>query len=97
MSRKVTRFTVPVDVRYDSDRSSAADAVEDFYRALMEAEQAGFLDRTIIDISYGGPDSPMGKTDAYDADLETEDDDERTDDEDNEDAGLQTVAVGGPR
>jgi hypothetical protein len=57
MKVTVTFITIPASVTYDPRHSTAEAAVEDFFRALGEAEQAGFLDRQIIDIGYGGPDN----------------------------------------
>jgi hypothetical protein len=53
--RKIVTFTIPFAATYDAARSTAEAAIEDVFRALGEAEQAGFFDRTIIDFTYGGP------------------------------------------
>ena len=69
--RKTTRFHMVVSVTYDEAHSTQQAAIEDFYRMLAETEQAGFMDRQIIDISYGEP--VGGSVFLFDADPPDED------------------------
>lgn len=72
--RKTTKFHMPVSVTYDEAHSTQQAAIEDFYRMLGEAEQAGFMDRQIIDLSYGEP--VGGSVFLYDAEPADDDDDD---------------------
>ena len=56
MTLRAVQFNMPVIVRWDDTRSNQVDAVADWYRILEEAEQAGFMDRNIIDVTYGTAD-----------------------------------------
>jgi hypothetical protein len=56
MAQTEITLQVPVSIVFDDATTTAAASVEDFFRALAEAAQAGFLDRTLIDIAYGRPD-----------------------------------------
>lgn len=68
MARKQVTLSMPVVVRYDDARTTPADAVTDFYRALEEAEQAGHFERINIDFTYGmgEPSEPTDSTDSMD-------------------------------
>jgi hypothetical protein len=53
MAKTGVEFRMPVTLTFDDADMTALEAVEDFYRMLAEAEQAGFMDRRLIGISYG--------------------------------------------
>jgi hypothetical protein len=53
VARTGIRFHMRVSLAFDDACATAEAAVGDFYRMLEEAEQAGFMERQLIDISYG--------------------------------------------
>ncbi len=55
MARRGVTLHVPVSLIYDDTLTNASDSERDFYRMLEEAEQAGFMERTLVDITYGEP------------------------------------------
>jgi hypothetical protein len=75
MTRKVTRFSVPVEITYDDERSTPELAVDDFYRMLEEAEEAGLMDRQLIEISYGGDPAVFSEPEDAAPDEDEEEDD----------------------
>ena len=56
MAKTEITLLVPVSIVFDDATTTAAASVDDLFQALAEAGRAGFLDRPLIDISYGRPD-----------------------------------------
>ena len=54
MLRQV-EFTLPVVVWYDDVHTDKQGAVDEFNRALNDAEDTGVFERQLIDFTYGDP------------------------------------------
>lgn len=74
--RKTVQFLIPASVTYDDSLSTAEAAVADFFRALEESEQVGFMDRQLIDMNYGNAIYVTAPQDAEPETGEDENDDE---------------------
>jgi hypothetical protein len=62
MAHSETTFHLPVRLFFDPGQATAEAAVEEFYLTLAQVGEAGFLDRQLIEITYGDPVEHAGPT-----------------------------------
>ncbi len=55
MAQTEMTFHLPVSLFFDPGQATAEVAVEEFYLTLAQVEEAGFLNRQLIEIAYGAP------------------------------------------